>query len=79
VYGGVADDIKNKIFEPYFTTKHKSQGTGIGLFMTRQIIVENMKGSLEVQNIEYSHQDNNYTGAQFIIKISIIENIANET
>jgi len=47
--------------------------------MTRQIIVENMKGSLEVQNIEYSHQDNNYTGAQFIIKISIIENIANET
>jgi len=70
--GGVPDKIINNIFEPYFTTKHQSQGTGIGLFMTRQIIVDNMNGHLDVKNIDYTHEDIKYTGAQFTIKIPII-------
>ena len=52
--GGVDDKIKDKIFEPYFTTKHKSQGTGLGLSMTYKIIVEGMNGILEIKNTEYT-------------------------
>ena len=43
---GIPEDILPKIFEPYFTTKHKSQGTGLGLNMTYKFIVNGMKGEI---------------------------------
>ena len=61
--GGIPSTIKDKIFDPYFTTKFKSQGTGLGLYMSKIIIEKNMKGSLDVQN------DND--GAVFKIQIPI--------
>lgn len=48
--GGVPQNIIPKIFDPYFTTKHESIGTGIGLYMSRKIITEYFKGTLEVEN-----------------------------
>lgn len=49
--GGITKSVMQKIFEPYYTTKHKSQGTGIGLFMARKIIEEKHSGSLSVKNV----------------------------
>ena len=69
--GGVDEKIKDKIFEPYFTTKHKSQGTGLGLSMTYKIIVEGMNGSIEIKNTEYSFNSKNYKGAEFRIIIDL--------
>ena len=48
--GGVPDAILEKIFDPYFTTKHESVGTGIGLYMSKKMIIEHFNGTLNVIN-----------------------------
>ncbi len=69
--GGVSADILEKVFEPYFTTKHKSQGTGIGLYMTEAIITKHLHGEIDVDNYSYSYKNQSYTGARFIIKLPL--------
>ena len=48
--GGVADDVMPHIFEPYFTTKGESNGTGIGLYLCRMLVEESMGGRLSCKN-----------------------------
>ncbi|PLY07688.1 MAG: hypothetical protein C0625_05800 [Arcobacter sp.] len=49
--GEIKVETISKIFEPYFTTKFETQGTGIGLYMTKSIIETNMNGRISVENI----------------------------
>lgn len=50
--GGVEEEHLDLIFEPYFTTKESSKGTGLGLYMAKMIIEKNMNGELTVENSE---------------------------
>ena len=59
--GGIPGDILPRIFEPYFTTKDESHGTGIGLYMSYDIIVKHFNGELKAVNVK--------DGAKFIIEI----------
>jgi signal transduction histidine kinase len=65
--GGIPKDIINRIFEPYFTTKHKSKGTGLGLNMTYNLIVNGLQGNIKVENETYTYKDLTLSGANFII------------
>ncbi|MGA1933364.1 sensor histidine kinase [Arcobacter sp. YIC-464] len=67
--GGIDESIKNKVFEPHFTTKGEVKGTGLGLYMSKQIIERNIKGSLSVENVQFTHNDILENGAKFTIKI----------
>jgi signal transduction histidine kinase len=62
--GGIPEDIIDRIFEPYYTTKEEGKGTGLGLYMSNMIIKETMNGKLSVKN-----SDN---GAKFTISLSAI-------
>lgn len=48
--GGISEEIVQKVFDPYFTTKFHAQGTGMGLYMSKIIIEKNMNGLLSVAN-----------------------------
>jgi len=67
--GGVKKDILDKIFEPYFTTKHRAQGTGIGLYMCEEIITKHMNGRIESTNKRYIYDDIEYKGLETVITL----------
>jgi signal transduction histidine kinase len=69
--GGIEEHILDRIFEPYFTTKHKSQGTGIGLYMSTEIIKKHIHGNLTVSNQLYTYNNIKYKGAEFRIELPI--------
>jgi PAS domain S-box-containing protein len=61
--GGIPDNVLPHIFEPYFTTKHKSIGTGLGLHMCYQIVTKTFHGNIHVKNIQ--------NGAKFFIELPL--------
>ena len=69
--GGISVDNINKIFEPYFTTKHKAYGIGLGLNLVYRIIHDAMKGQIKVRNKKYLYKEIEYEGAEFIITLPL--------
>ena len=59
--GGIEPRVKEHLFDPYVSTKEASSGTGLGLYMSKMIIEENMHGTLWVQS--------DAIGATFFIKV----------
>ena len=66
--GGIPENIIDKVFHSHFTTKG-DEGTGIGLYMSAEIVNEHMKGFISVNNKKYKHEGNEYKGAEFTILI----------
>ena len=67
--GGIPQKVIDKVFDPYFTTKHQSQGTGIGLYMSKDIIEKHMHGNISVENKSFVVKSSNYYGASFKIEL----------
>lgn len=61
--GGIPEDILPHIFDEYFTTKQHSHGTGLGLYMSYQIIIHSLKGNIYAKNTE--------DGAKFFIELPL--------
>ena len=59
--GGIKDENMDKIFNPFFTTKFKSKGIGVGLYMAKMIIEQSMKGTLVAENTK--------SGAKFTVTL----------
>ena len=61
--GGIDPDVIDKIFEPYFTTKYKARGTGLGLYMSKMIVESRLHGKISARNTR--------SGAAFWIELPI--------
>jgi PAS domain S-box-containing protein len=72
--GGIPDEAIDKLFVPYFTTKESDVGTGIGLYLTHEIIVNHFSGEIRAENAHFVHDDVTYQGASFILSLPLDEN-----
>ena len=63
--------MRLKILCQYFTTKHQSQGTGIGLFMSEEIVQKHLNGKITAINKQFEVDKIKYMGAMFTITLPL--------
>lgn len=68
---GINEEIITKVFNPYFTTKQAKHGTGIGLYMSKEIIQKHMNGSIHASNVHFEYEHQNFKGALITIELPI--------
>jgi signal transduction histidine kinase len=66
---GIKENFINDIFKLYFSTKNFSIDSGIGLYITMQIVTNLLKGSLFVENEKFIYENIEHFGAKFTIKL----------
>ena len=71
--GGIDDEILDKVFEPYFTTKHQAQGTGIGLYMCQEIITKHMNGHIDITNTQFKYNQKTEKGTLAVIVLDVVK------
>lgn len=69
--GGIPENIIENVFDPYFTTKSKDEGTGLGLYITKTIITKKLKGNIKVENEVFDFEGITYKGAKFTITLPL--------
>jgi signal transduction histidine kinase len=67
-HGILISDLPH-IFEPYFTTKDKTKGTGLGLNITYNLVTKGMNGTIKAYNVSFTYNKNEHTGAEFRIEL----------
>ena len=70
--GGIPETVLPRIFDAYYTTKHKTQGTGLGLYMTYNFISVEMSGEIIAANDKFTYKDTTYSGALFTITLPFV-------
>lgn len=68
--GGIPKDILPRIFDHKFTTKQDSNGTGIGLYMSK-LIMKKAKGKLYAKNSNFDYENESFFGAEFIVEMVV--------
>ena len=66
---GIDENIINKIFEPYTTTRHKEQNKGLGLYIVHNIVTQTLNGTIDVENINFTAKDKLHKGTKFTITV----------
>lgn len=69
--GGIDTEIQDKVYEPYFTTKHQHAGIGISLYLAHQLIGNYFNGVISNENINCSFENKDYKCTKFILDFKI--------
>ena len=67
--GGIDKDFLPKIFEPYVTSQHQTEGKGLALYAAYELVTNNLNGTLSVENDIFQYKFKNYKGAKFTITL----------
>lgn len=65
---GVDENSLDKLFEPYYTTKHESQGVGLSLYSVQQILTEQMNFEISARNSTFEYNNKKQKGLEVIVE-----------
>lgn len=70
---GVQEELLDSIYQQHFTTKQNNDGTGIGLYMCKNIIQKSFNGTISSNNVKFNYKNQQYHGLETIITIPLVQ------